>query len=86
GKLIRDLLPGIRKTAELVQKIYDAGMAQRTSIHAVDHAVQNLSERAKINSIDAQNLNVTANQLTDKVNQLLGATSAIMDVSGHEDL
>ncbi|MEO5348307.1 MAG: methyl-accepting chemotaxis protein [Magnetococcus sp. YQC-3] len=82
GKLIRDLLPGIRKTAELVQKIHDAGVAQRSSIHAVDQAVQNLSERARQNSSDAHNLSVTADQLSERVNQLLDATSAVMGVSG----
>lgn len=78
GQLIRDLIPEIQQTVELVQKIQDAGTAQHTSIQEVDHAVKTLGDWAKQNTEEAETLNTAVGQLTDKVKQLLEATSAIM--------
>ncbi|MBF0584958.1 MAG: methyl-accepting chemotaxis protein [Magnetococcales bacterium] len=78
GQLIGDLIPEIQHTAELVQKIQDAGIAQRTSIQEVDQAVKTLGDWAKQNAEEAQTLNTAASQLTDQVNQLLETTAAII--------
>ncbi len=74
GKSLEDIVPEIKKTAQLVQYITNASMEQKAGAEQINNAIQQLNHVTQQNASIAENLtsNVEAlSSLSDKLNKLI---------------
>jgi len=70
GQLLNDLVPAIRKTAELVQKVSTASREQGTGVHQVNQAMTQVDRVTQANAAAAEELTSTAGQLASRAQEL----------------
>ena len=70
GGLLKDLLPAIKKTAELVQEVATASREQASGVAQVNRAMAQVDEVAQRNSAAAEQLTATAEQMADQAERL----------------
>ncbi|OGR01496.1 MAG: hypothetical protein A2511_02225 [Deltaproteobacteria bacterium RIFOXYD12_FULL_50_9] len=73
GRLIREIVPQINKTAELVQEIDAAGKAQTKGIRENSKAVEQLDQIIQQNSAASEEMSATSEELSAQAGQLLDA-------------
>ncbi|OFX26458.1 MAG: hypothetical protein A2041_00525 [Bacteroidetes bacterium GWA2_31_9b] len=70
GKMIEDLVPEIRKTANLVQEISSASMEQSSGANQVNEAIQQLSQVTQQNAAASEEMATSAEELSSQAEQL----------------
>ena len=70
GTLIQEIVPAIRKTADLIQEISAAGEEQRSAIEQVNEAMGQLDSVTQQNASSAEELAGTAEELSGQAQQL----------------
>jgi methyl-accepting chemotaxis protein len=70
GKLIEELVPNIRRTAELVREVVAAAVEQASGVTHVGQAMSNVDDVAQRNASGAEELSATANQLATQAGSL----------------
>jgi methyl-accepting chemotaxis protein len=75
GDMLSQLVPGIRKTAELVQEVSAASREQNTGIEQSNKALQDLDRVTQQNAAAAEQLAATAGELSNQAQQLHVAVS-----------
>ncbi|MBF0152241.1 MAG: bacteriohemerythrin [Magnetococcales bacterium] len=75
GNLLKNLVPDIQKTAQLVQGIATSSLEQDQGATQLNHAIQQLDQVIQSNSASAEDLASTADQLSTQANKLQGVIS-----------
>jgi methyl-accepting chemotaxis protein len=75
GEQLRQLVPDIQKTAELVQEISAASREQNTGTEQINRAIQQLDSVTQQNSAVAEQLSATAEKLAGQADMLLQITA-----------
>ena len=75
GKLLKEIVPGIRKTSELVQEISAASREQSSGASQISEAINQLSETTQRNAAAAEQLAATAEELAGQAETLLDAVA-----------
>ena len=70
GVLLKDLVPTIRKTVELVQEVTTASREQGTGVYQVNQAMIQVDRVTQTNAAAAEELTSTAGQLTAQAQEL----------------
>ena len=66
GRLIDELLPSIRRTADLVREVTAASAEQATGVSHVDRAMSNVDKVAQLNATGAEQLSATAREMANR--------------------
>jgi cell pole-organizing protein PopZ len=66
GRLIDELLPSIRRTADLVREVTAASAEQATGVSHVDGAMSNVDKVAQLNATGAEQLSATAREMANR--------------------
>jgi len=74
GKILQEIVPGIQKTADLVQEINASSAEQSSGIDQVTKAVSQLDQVIQGTSAATEELSATAHELSDQAQQLLDTT------------
>jgi methyl-accepting chemotaxis protein len=69
-KVLREMIPSIRKTSQLVQEITQASQEQSSSLFEVNNAMGQLNQVTQQNAAAAEELAATAEQMSGQVEQL----------------
>lgn len=83
GRLLDDIVPGIRKTAELVQEINASSSEQSSGIEGVTQAIQQLDQVIQQNAGAAEQMASTSEELSGQAEHLK-ETAAFFNISGAE--
>jgi len=83
GRLLEEIVPGIRKTAELVQEINASSSEQASGIEGVTQAIQQLDQVIQQNAGESEQLASTSEELSRQADQLKD-TAAFFKVDGRE--
>jgi len=75
GKILQEIVPGIQKTAELVQEINASSSEQSAGIDQVTSAVTQLDQVIQSSSAATEELSATSEELTAQAEQLLTTAS-----------
>jgi methyl-accepting chemotaxis protein len=75
GSILEEIVPGIQKTAELVQEINASSSEQSSGIDQVTKAITQLDQVIQSNSAATEELSATAEELTSQAEQLLTTAS-----------
>lgn len=70
GSLLDEMLPSIRKTADLVQEISAASSEQTTGLEQINAAVGQMAQTTQVNASSAEELNATAEEMSNQAIQL----------------
>ncbi len=85
GVLLKDLVPTIRKTVELVQEVTTASREQGTGVYQVNQAMIQVDRVTQTNAAAAEELTSTAGQLTaqaQELQKLMGSFRIHAEVTG----
>ena len=66
GRLIDELLPSIRRTADLVREVTAASAEQAAGVSHVDRAMSNVDKVAQLNATGAEQLSATAREMANR--------------------
>jgi methyl-accepting chemotaxis protein len=66
GRLIEELVPSIRRTADLVREVTAASAEQATGVSHVDRAMSNVDHVAQRNATGAEQLSATAREMANR--------------------
>ena len=83
GKLLDEIVPGIRKTAELVQEINASSSEQASGIEGVTQAIQQLDQVIQQNAGAAEQMASTSEELSGQAEHLK-ETAAFFRITGRE--
>ncbi len=75
GKLLADIVPGIQKTASLVDEINASSNEQSSGIGQVTTAIHQLDEVIQQGSVSTEEMSTASENLTEQAEQLLAAAS-----------
>ncbi len=75
GDMLKQLVPDIQKTAELVQEISAASNEQRSGVEQINSALQQLDQVIQQNSAGSEELASTAEELSSQAGQMEDAVS-----------
>jgi methyl-accepting chemotaxis protein len=81
GRLLDEIVPGIRKTAELVQEINASSSEQSSGIEGVTQAIQQLDQVIQQNAGAAEQMASTSEELSGQAEHLK-ETAAFFSISG----
>ncbi len=85
GKLLEEIVPGIQKTAELVEEINTSSSEQASGIDQVTQAVHQLDQVVQQNSSATEEMASTSEEFTSQAEQLLKTSEFfIMHESGNQ--
>ena len=70
GVLLDEMLPSIRKTADLVQEISAASSEQARGLEQITAAVNQMAQTTQVNAAAAEELNSTAEEMSNQAIQL----------------
>jgi methyl-accepting chemotaxis protein len=71
GRLVADIVPGIQKTAELVQEINASSDEQARGVEQITKAIQQLDQVIQQNASGAEEMSSTAEELNSQAEQLI---------------
>jgi methyl-accepting chemotaxis protein len=86
GKMLSGLVPDIKRTAELVQKINTASDEQATGADEINRAIQQLDQVTQQNSSAAEEMSATSEQLNAQADQLQQTVSFFRLSQGSSNL
>jgi len=72
AKQLAELVPSIRRTAELVQEVAAASEEQAEGVNHINQAMRRVEQVAERNAAAAEELTSTAQQMTDRTSWLEG--------------
>ena len=75
GKILQDIVPGVQKTAELVQEINASSNEQAQGIDQVTKAVHQLDQVIQQNSAATEEMSAASEELSGQAEQLLESAS-----------
>ncbi|MEN0035553.1 MAG: methyl-accepting chemotaxis protein [Cellvibrio sp.] len=75
GKLLQDMVPSIRKTADLVQEIAAASTEQTAGVNQINAAIGQVSQTMQQNAAAAEELSSTSEELSSQAMRLQDAVS-----------
>jgi methyl-accepting chemotaxis protein len=75
GRMLESTVPGIRKTADLVQEISAATAEQNQGAQQISRAIQQLDTVIQQNASSAEELSATAEEFSGQAERLLGTMS-----------
>jgi methyl-accepting chemotaxis protein len=75
GKLLGDIVPGIQKTASLVQEINASSNEQADGIGQVTSAIHQLDQVIQQSSVSTEEMSTASEMLSEQAEQLLAAAS-----------
>lgn len=75
GKLLREMVPSIRKTADLVQEISAASSEQTAGVNQINAAIGQVSQTMQQNAAAAEELSSTSEELSSQAMRLQEAVS-----------
>jgi methyl-accepting chemotaxis protein len=81
GRLLSDIVPGIKKTAELVQEISASSIEQDSGLKGVNLAIQQLDQVIQSNASVAEELAATSEELTGQAENLK-ETASFFKIAG----
>jgi len=70
GKLLDQMVPSIRKTADLVQEISSASREQNTGLEQINLAVSQLAQTTQVNASASEELSSTSEEMSGQAVQL----------------
>jgi methyl-accepting chemotaxis protein len=70
GKLLQDMVPSIRKTADLVQEISAASAEQTTGVNQINSAIGQVSQTLQQNAAASEELSSTSEQMSEQATRL----------------
>jgi methyl-accepting chemotaxis protein len=70
GELLKDLVPAIRKTSELVQEVATASREQATGVAQVNRAMTQVDQVTQRNASAAEELSSTAEEMSSQAESL----------------
>ncbi|WIO74945.1 methyl-accepting chemotaxis protein [Porticoccaceae bacterium LTM1] len=70
GRLLESIIPGINKTADLVQDISCSSNEQSTGVHQISEMMNSIDQVTQQNASASEELNATASQITERMEQL----------------
>jgi methyl-accepting chemotaxis protein len=70
GSLLDEMVPSIRKTADLVQEISAASSEQTHGLAQINTAISQLAQTTQVNASSAEELNATAEEMSGQALQL----------------
>jgi methyl-accepting chemotaxis protein len=76
GQLLNELVPAIRKTADLVQAVSTASREQGAGVHQVNQAMTQVDRVTQTNAAAAEELTSTAGQLASRAQELQNLMSS----------
>jgi len=71
GKLLEELVPSIKKTADLVQEVTAASREQSTGVNQINKAMSQVDQVTQRNASSAEELSSTAEELASQAESLL---------------
>jgi methyl-accepting chemotaxis protein len=83
GKILEEIVPGIQKTAQLVQEINASSSEQSSGIDQVTKAISQLDQVIQSNSASTEELSATSEELTSQAEQLLETASFFRTKDNH---
>ena len=84
GKLLEQMVPSIRKTADLVQEIAAASSEQSSGVGQINSAVGQLNQTTQQNASSSEELAATSEEMSGQAEQLQQTMSFFkLDESGH---
>ena len=84
GQLLAQMVPNIRKTADLVQEIAAASSEQSSGVGQINSAVGQLNQTTQQNASSSEELAATSEEMSSQAEQLQQAMSFFrLDGSGH---
>lgn len=75
GGLLNQLVPSIRKTADLVQDISSASIEQSTGLAQINTSMNQLSRTTQMTAAASEQLSSTSEELSSQAEQLIGVVS-----------
>jgi methyl-accepting chemotaxis protein len=82
GKMLSDLVPDIKRTAELVQEINTSSYEQSTGADEINRAIQQLDQVTQQNASAAEEMSATSEQMNAQADQLQQIVSFFRLVEG----
>jgi methyl-accepting chemotaxis protein len=70
GRLLRELVPSIHRTAQLVHEVASSTRDQSTSVELMSHAMSHVEKETQANALSAQELARSADELAMQANAL----------------
>jgi methyl-accepting chemotaxis protein len=70
GRLLRELVPSIHRTAQLVHEVASSTREQSTSVELMSHAMSHVEKETQANALSAQELARSADELAMQANAL----------------
>jgi len=86
GKTLSELVPNIRRTAELVREISAASNEQSTGAAQVNKAIQDLDLVIQQNATSSFHMSSTAEKLAEQADSLHSAVSKFNAAKGNQEL
>jgi methyl-accepting chemotaxis protein len=83
GTMLKDLVPSIRKTAELVQEVATASREQSVGVSQVNKAMTHMDQVTQRNAAAAEQLSSTAEQMADQAKSLQQLLTAFRIDTAH---
>ncbi|MGZ8441962.1 MAG: methyl-accepting chemotaxis protein [Candidatus Binatia bacterium] len=83
GTVLKDLVPSIRKTAELVQEVATASREQSVGVSQVNKAMTHMDQVTQRNAAAAEQLSSTAEQMADQAKSLQQLLTAFRIDTAH---
>ena len=80
GAMLEQIVPDIRKTADLVQEINAASNEQKTGAGEINQSMQQLDQVIQLNAASSEELSSTAEQLASQAELLKGIISRLDNV------
>jgi methyl-accepting chemotaxis protein len=84
GKMLNQLVPDIKKTAELVQEISTASREQDQGVEQINKAVQQLSTVIQQNAAASEELASTAEEMSGQAEQLQSLIASLIDTTDYQ--
>lgn len=75
GNLLREIVPNIKKTADLIQEISAASQEQDNGISQINHAVEQLGQVAQQNASISEELAATSEEMNSQLQSLMQTIS-----------
>ncbi len=80
GRVIAEIVPSIKKTAELVSSIADASSEQSSGITQISLAMTQMDQTTQLSASSSEELAATSNELKEQANHLLSIMGTLVTI------
>ncbi len=85
GDMLANLVPGIQKTARLVQEITASNTEQNSDLEQIEQAIGHLDDVTQQNTATSEELSAAAEKLTGQTRMLQEAISSFRNGEGYPE-